>query len=546
MAAPEGPGPSGYQYYSGNLADVGFGQVNPALYGEPKVVNYFNPVTGQYFTTATPLPETTVPEAWSAYVPKGTEIQSGFFKGLKTTTEAPDRSEYIPNALQSTGKGVATMAPAEEILAMRQGRPFGQSQQRQYGYRQPQQMPVRQAPAFRPDTSRLNGDFMDMIRKYADKSMMPALPKFQVSANQPQQFADGGPVAGANQIGTAAQYQDYLTQLNRPVGGFTVMPGTAEPSPISTTPFVPNPTGTLPKTENGYKIPEYDPNKDPMVARGYNRLMADPASLGFKTRECGPRGCMAFQVLGTVYNPTTGQYFETAAGNPFEVMPEGWLYTSAQGTIPQAGRPAPTPDPSLPGTPAPTPALPESRAGGFRFAPAKREDRRYQFERPAQPQQSRPQERPRFTPQGPGNNAGLDEALRGYRERSNAPALPPQQFAAGGSVMGQRGYSEMEASPSRVGFKKWTVPTKQVAVKGVMYNPTTGQYFEVDSSTPYQQVPEGWKFTMTPGSISTAGEASRPSEMAKLPEQYQQKAMTSIAENQQMMLDFLKKNRMGV
>ena len=306
MAAPEGPGPSGYQYYSGNLADVGFGQVNPALYGEPKVMNYFNPVTGQYFTTATPLPESIVPEAWSAYVPQGTEIESGFFKGLKTTTEAPDRSEYIPNALQSTGKGVATMAPAEEILAMRQGRPFGQSQQRQYGYRQPQQMPVRQAPVFRPDTSRLNGDFMDMIRKYADKSMVPALPKFQISANQ------------------------------------------------------------------------------------------------------------------------------------------------------------------------------------------------------------------------------------------------PQQFAAGGSVMGQRGYSEMEASPKRVGFKKWTVPTKQVAVKGVMYNPTTGQYFEVDSSTPYQYVPEGWKFTMTPGGISTAGETSKPSEMAKLPEQYQQKAMNSIAENQQMMLDFLKKNRMGV
>jgi len=353
-----------------------------------------------------------------------------------------------------------------------------------------------------------------------------------------QNFAigpDGKPVLPAVAPATAEPYIKYPFNPNAP-----------KPEPINTTPFVPNPTGTLPKTENGYKVPEYDPSKNPMVALGYNRLMADPASLGFKTRECGPMGCISPQVIGTVYNPTTGQYFQTGAGNPFEVMPEGWLYTSAQGTIPQAGRPAPTPNPSLPGTPVPTPTLPESRAGGFRFAPAKREDRRYQFERPAQPQQSRPQERPRFTPQGPGNNAGLDEALRGYRERSNAPALPPQQFAAGGSVMGQRGYSEMEASPSRVGFKKWTVPTKQVAVKGVMYNPTTGQYFEVDSSTPYQQVPEGWKFTMTPGSISTAGEASRPSEMAKLPEQYQQKAMTSIAENQQMMLDFLKKNRMGV
>jgi len=177
---------------------------------------------------------------------------------------------------------------------------------------------------------------------------------------------------------------------------------------------------------------KYDPSKDPMVALGYTRLMADPASLGFKTRECGPWGCIAPRVMGTAYNPTTGQYIPTIAGNPFEVMPEGWLYTDGTPThTQQAGRPAPTPEPFLPGIPAPTPALPESRAGGFRFAPAERGDRRYQFERPAQPQQSRPQERPRFTPQGPGNNAGLDEALRGYRERSNASLLPR---ANGGDV----------------------------------------------------------------------------------------------------------------
>jgi len=285
----EAPTKDTYSYYRGNLADLGFGQVNPALYGLSVVTDYYNPTSGQWFQTGSPLPTDIVPEGWISS-PEG---------------NAPVRTEYMPGVSPSTGTGVATMAPASQILAMREGRAFDQAP-RQYGYRQPQQMPVRQAPVFRPDTSRLNGDFMDMIRKYADKSMVPALPKFQISANQ------------------------------------------------------------------------------------------------------------------------------------------------------------------------------------------------------------------------------------------------PQQFAAGGSVMGQRGYSEMEASPSRVGFKKWTVPTKQVAVKGVMYNPTTGQYFEVDSSTPYQYVPEGWKFTMTPGGISTAGETSKPSDMAKLPEQYQQKAMNSIAENQQMMLDFLKKNRMGV
>jgi hypothetical protein len=410
----EAPTKDTYSYYRGNLGDIGFGQVNPALYGTAVVTDYYNPTSGQWFQTGSPLPTDIVPEGWIS-------AQDG---------NAPVRTEYMPGVSPSTGTGVATMAPASQILAMREGRAFDQGP-RQYGYRQPQQMPTAQAPAFRPDTSRLNGDFMDMIRKYADKSMMPALPKFQVSANQPQQFADGGPVAGVNQVGTAAQYQDYLNQLNKPVGGFTVMPSsTVQPvdMPGVARQFLPE---SIPKTADGYKVPAYDPSKDPMVALGYNRLMADPASLGFKTRECGPMGCAAFQVMGTVYNPTTGQYFETIAGNPFEVMPEGWLYTSAQGTIPQAGRPAPTPNPSLPGTPAPTPALPESRAGGFRFAPAERKGRRYQFERPAQPQQSRPQERPRFTPQGPGNNAGLDEALRGYRERSNAPALPR---ANGGDV----------------------------------------------------------------------------------------------------------------
>ena len=157
----EAPTKDTYSYYRGSLADLGFGQVNPALYGTAVVTDYYNPTSGQWFQTGSPLPTDTVPEGWIT-------ARDG---------NAPVRTEYMPGVSPSTGTGVATMAPASQILAMREGRAFDQAP-RQYGYRQPQQMPVRQAPAFRPDTSRLNGDFMDMIRKYADKSMMPALPKF--------------------------------------------------------------------------------------------------------------------------------------------------------------------------------------------------------------------------------------------------------------------------------------------------------------------------------------------------------------------------------
>jgi hypothetical protein len=122
---------------------------------------------------------------------------------------------------------------------------------------------------------------------------------------------------------------------------------------------------STPKTADGYKVPAYDPSKDPMVERGYTRLTGDPTELGFKVRECGPRGCISPQVIGTVYNPTTGQYFQTGAGNPFEVMPEGWLYTSAQGTIkPIYGERGPieqmpiAPNPVAPNPVAPT--APES------------------------------------------------------------------------------------------------------------------------------------------------------------------------------------------
>ena len=93
------------------------------------------------------------------------------------------------------------------------------------------------------------------------------------------------------------------------------------------------PAASTSKVADGYKVPAYDPSKDPMVERGYTRFTGDPTELGFKVRECGPMGCPAFQVIGTIYNPTTGQYFETAAGNPYAEMPEGWQYTSAQGTI---------------------------------------------------------------------------------------------------------------------------------------------------------------------------------------------------------------------
>ncbi len=448
MAAPEGPDPSTYRYYSGNLGEVGFGQVNPALYGEAKMMSYINPVSGQYFNTATPLPEDIVPEGWQA-------LDKGMW---------PDRAEYIPGLMKGEGKQ-ASMAPAAQLLAMQRGESFTQPSAPSTT-QAPTALPP--APGFRPRVLQdmpQDARFMDMIRKYADKEFMPALPTLNLNQlGKPQQYADGGAVAPTPM--TQQQLDDYIARTGRFGGGTGNYSGPMPlasnsyldandvlhvlPSAMSTTPgatpgglipsstpvtqdqmqtivsdlvkapatspslgVTPMPSGSFDVATNAKQAAGSLPLNTYMKDLGYGRYTGNPTDLGFKERQCGPMGCAAFQVMGNVYNPSTGQYFEVSAGNPYETMPEGWKYTMgnvkerATGTYrnPQEAV-------IVPADPARPPASTFPRGQEARTVPVREEGRRYGFDRSQVPAQ-----RERFVPQGPSDTgrAELMEFLKKNR-----------------------------------------------------------------------------------------------------------------------------------
>ncbi len=480
MAAPEGPDPSTYRYYSGNLGEVGFGQVNPALYGEAKMMSYINPVSGQYFNTATPLPEDIVPEGWQA-------LDKGMW---------PDRAEYIPGLMKGEGKQ-ASMAPAAQLLAMQRGESFTQPSAPSTT-QAPTALPP--APGFRPRVLQdmpQDARFMDMIRKYADKEFMPALPTLNLNQlGKPQQYADGGAVAPTPM--TQQQLDDYIVRTGRFGGGTGNYSGPmplassnyldendvlrALPSAMSTTPgatpgglipsstpvtqdqmqtiisdltsvpsstlkpkitpdmtigqditplpsiisdlvktpatspslsVTPMPSGSFDVATNAKQAAGSLPLNTYMKDLGYGRYTGNPTDLGFKERQCGPMGCAAFQVMGNVYNPSTGQYFEVSAGNPYETMPEGWKYTMgdvkerATGTYrnPQEAV-------IVPADPARPPVSTFPRGQEARTVPVREEGRRYGFDRSQVPAQ-----RKRFVPQGPSDTgrAELMEFLKKNR-----------------------------------------------------------------------------------------------------------------------------------
>ena len=416
MAAPEGPGPSAYRYYSGNLGEVGFGQVNPALYGEAKMMAYINPISGQYFNTATPLPEDIVPEGWQA-------LDKGMW---------PDRADYIPGAMKGEGRQ-ATMAPASQLLAMQRGEAFTQPSAPSTT-QAPTTLPP--APGFRPRTLQdmpQDARFMDMIRKYAGKDFMPALPTLDLNQlGKPQQYADGGPVLPNMPQDLAMYLQNTGRSFPAPAasampaaGVMSTTPGLTTGGLIhSSTPITQNqmqtiisdlvPTGTASSFWDKTLKQPVPPLNTYMKDLGYGRYTGNPADLGFKERQCGgPLGCVAPSVVGTVYNPSTGQYFEVSAGNPYEVMPEGWKYTMggveerATGTYrnPQEAVTVPT-DPARP----PVSTFPRGQEG--RTIPIREEGRRYGFDRSQIPAQ-----RKRFVPQGPSDTgrAELMEFLKKNR-----------------------------------------------------------------------------------------------------------------------------------
>ena len=423
MAAPEGPDPSTYRYYSGNLGEVGFGQVNPALYGEAKMMSYINPISGQYFNTATPLPEDIVPEGWQA-------LDKGMW---------PDRAEYIPGLMKGEGKQ-ASMAPAAQLLAMQRGESFTQPSAPSTT-QAPTALPP--APGFRPRVLQdmpQDARFMDMIRKYADKEFMPALPTLNLSQlGKPQQYADGGPVLPNMPQDLAMYLQNTGRSFPTPAtGAMSTTPGATPGGLIpSSTPVTqdqmqtiisdlvkapatspslsvaPMPSGSFDVATNAKQAAGSLPLNTYMKDLGYGRYTGNPTDLGFKERQCGPMGCAAFQVMGNVYNPSTGQYFEVSAGNPYETMPEGWKYTMgnvkerATGTYrnPQEAV-------IVPADPARPPASTFPRGQEARTVPVREEGRRYGFDRSQVPAQ-----RERFVPQGPSDTgrAELMEFLKKNR-----------------------------------------------------------------------------------------------------------------------------------
>jgi len=155
----------------------------------------------------------------------------------------------------------------------------------------------------------------NMLSRLSLASLKDILSMYDKEGENVPKMADGGEVERPELIADLRQIPASAQATVQPVD----MPGVAR-QVLSE---------SIPKTADGYKVPAYDPSKDPMVERGYTRLTGDPTELGFKLRECGPMGCVAPQVMGYVYNPSTGQYIQTAAGNPYEEMPEGWQYSMA-------------------------------------------------------------------------------------------------------------------------------------------------------------------------------------------------------------------------
>jgi hypothetical protein len=218
-----------------------------------------------------------------------------------------------------------------------------------------------------------------MLSRLSLASLKDILKKYEEEGEEVPRYADGGAVAPTPM--TQQQLADYIARTGRFGGGTGNYSGPmplasnnyldandvlhALPSAISTTPGA-TPGGLIPSSASSSKNPADFPTAK--APPGYRMADRSLEELGFVPQECGPMGCVGFQVVTDYANPKTGEY--VTLGTPFAgQLPEGWVKVNptsydAEGNVIGGGAPKriygevdriapviPTPAPTQPGSP---------------------------------------------------------------------------------------------------------------------------------------------------------------------------------------------------
>jgi hypothetical protein len=186
----------------------------------------------------------------------------------------------------------------------------------------------------------------NMLSRLSLASLKDILKRYEEEGEEVPRYADGGPV-----LPTA--------------GAMSTTPGATPGGLIpSSTPVTQDQMQTI--ISDLVKAPaDFPAAKAPPGYRMADRSLEE---LGFVPQECGPMGCVGFQVVTDYANPKTGEY--VTLGTPFAgQLPEGWVKVNptsydAEGNVIGGGTPKriygevdriapvmPAPAPTQPGSP---------------------------------------------------------------------------------------------------------------------------------------------------------------------------------------------------